>query len=196
MAEYFYEINALPMLRFGEEPSVTLEEFTALCDGQLSPDIAASLDRVSLEPDGQPSCEVERQWQAWETYLRNQLVALRAFRYSLDASSWLRPDLDAFPTERRQVEEIMANPDPRGRERELDRFRWQRLDDLGVGHTFDLAALVLYKLKLLLALRWCSLSVEESRTRHEHLVAKGVENAGAARASSEEQAREGDRSTN
>ena len=184
-AEFYYEVSALPMLRFGEAPRLSLDDFAALCHGQLPPDVAASLDRVSLEPDGRPCCAVERQWQAWETHLRNRLTALRASRRSLDASASLRPDTDAFPSERRQIEEIVADADPLSRERELGRWRWQRLDDLAVGHNFDVAALVLYKLKLLMALRWSAMSAEESRGRHDRLVADGVNGAAAVRVSTD-----------
>jgi len=180
-AQFYYQVSALPMVRFGEAAPWSPEAFLAFCQSQLPAGIAAALERVALEPDGQPCCDVERRWQTWEGCLRNGLVRLRAARLGLDGSSWLRPEEDVFPGDRRRIEEVMANPDPLTRERELDRLRWQRLDDLAVEHDFDLAALVLYKLRLLLASRWTGRTAATGRPVHESLVAAGTEQASGRR---------------
>ena len=182
-AQYYYQVSTLPMLRLGEPARLSLEAFTGFCSRQLPAAVATALERLGLEPDGQPCCEVERRWQVWETYARNCLVRLRALRLGLDAAHFVRPVADAFPVDRRRLEEVLSDPDPLQRERELDRLRWQRLDDLAVGHEFDLEALVLYKLRLLLVSKWGVRTAAAGRRLHERLVATGVEQAVARRTS-------------
>jgi len=183
-AQFYYQVSALPMVRFGEAAPLTPEAFLDFCHSQIPAAVVAELSRVSLEPDGQPCCEVERRWQAWEVCLRNGLVRLRAAQLGRDGGPWLRPEEEVFPGDRRRLEEAMASADPLARERELDHLRWQRLDDLAVEHDFDLAALVLYKLRLLLATRWTSRTAAAGRPSYEGLVAAGTEQAASRRSAS------------
>jgi hypothetical protein len=48
-------------------------------------------------------------------------------------------------------------------EQYVDSVRWQKLDDLCLGHYFDLDALIVYALKLLILLRWEAVSKVDSR---------------------------------
>jgi hypothetical protein len=180
-AQYYYQVSALPMLRFGEASPLTVEAFLAFCQGQLPAAVTAELTRVSLVPDGRPCCAVERRWQTWEVYLRNLLVRFRASRLGRDDAAWIRPEGDVFPGDGRRVEEILSLPDPLQRERELDRLRWQRLDDLAVEHPFDLGALVLYKLRLLLVSHWAGRTAAAGGPVYEALVTAGREQASASR---------------
>ena len=75
----------------------------------------------------------------------------------------------------------MSDPDPLSRERELDRLRWQRLEDLAVEHAFDLGALVLYALRLRLACKWTGRSELAGRQMYERLLDVAVEQAAAQR---------------
>jgi hypothetical protein len=180
-AQFYYQVSALPMVRFGEPAPLSLAAFGDFCRGQLPEAEAAALARVSLEPTGVPCCEVERRWQVWETYARNCLVRWRATRLGVDGAEFLRPDDDVFPGDRRRIEEIMSDPDPLNRERELDRLRWQRLDDLAVEHDFDLGALVLYALRLGLACKWAGRSEPAGRQVYERLLDATVGQAAAKR---------------
>jgi len=174
---FYYQLSSLPLLRFGEPAPVTVAAFDELCRTQLPLAAATGLARVTLEPDGRSCCEVERRWQAWETYVRNCLVRLRAARLGVEPSAFLRHDDDVFPGDRRRIEEISSDPDPLVRERELDRLRWQRLDDLAVEHHFDLGALVLYKLRLLLVTKWTGRTAAAGSQVHERLVGAAAEQA-------------------
>jgi hypothetical protein len=181
-AQFYYQVSALPTLRFGEPAPWTVEAFIAFCQNQLPADVAAELSRIALVPDGRPCCDVERRWQVWEVYVRNTLVRARAARLGLDAGAALRPEADVFPSDRRRIDEVLAMPDALAREQELDRLRWQRLDDLAVEHDFDLGALVLYTLRLLLLRRWTERTAAAGWQMHDGLVAAGTEQASALRA--------------
>ena len=70
------------------------------------------------------------------------------------------------------VEEAYARPNPLEREQELDRHRWGRLDEMLLGHDFDLAAVMAYGLRLRIARRWQAMSDGAGRRRLDELVAK------------------------
>ncbi len=176
-AQFYYQVSSLPMLRFGEPAPMTPDAFTAFCRSQLPPRVADALERVALAPGQPPSCDTERQWQHWEVWLRNHIARTRAARLGADPGDSLRPEADVFPGDRRRVDEILGMTDPLARERELDRLRWRRLDDLAVEHDFDLAALVLYKLRLLLLYRWTNRTPEAGWRAHQAVVAEGLAQA-------------------
>ena len=178
---YHYLLSSLPMLTLGDAPKITSEELFLKCEDNLDPKLLSQLRDLDLVPSGPPCCTVDRQWQEWETCLRNTTVRLRASKHSLDADSWLRDEADAFPNDRRQIEETMAGNDPAACERALDEMRWQRLDDVSVMHDYDFDALVLYRLRLMLAEKWAGLSSEKGRGHLEPLVTNCVEQARAAR---------------
>ena len=155
LSEYYYLVSSLPLLALGETPGLSDEALLSACADQLSPACFAELKALDLVPEGNPCCEADRRWQAWETYRRNRTCRARAIEQQADSDGGgVRPEADAFPADGKEIDEILAAPDPAARERAMDELRWRRLADFGVGHDFDFDALVLYRLRQLLALKW------------------------------------------
>lgn len=179
--EYYYLVSTLPMLSLGAKPLCDSDAFLEQCADQLTPELQAQLAAVELVPNGQPCCELDRRRQAWETYVRNRLVRLRAAKRQQPVDRWLKSDSDAFPTDGRTVDELVNNRDPLSRERGLDELRWQRLDDFSVGHDFDFDALVAYRLRLLLAEKWIAGTAETGRQNLDNLVQQRFGEAETAR---------------
>ncbi len=154
--KYYYLVGSLPALSLERPPPLTSESFLEACGGQLSPARLGRLQAVGLVPVGfGPPGSFERRWQAWETYLRNLLVWRRCHHVGCDqAHQWLRPESDVFPLLVRQVDEAITEDSPLECERRLDQLRWQALDHLTVGHSFDFEVLVAYRLRLLLVEKW------------------------------------------
>jgi len=94
--------------------------------------------------------------------LRNALVRVRASALRKEAHPYLSEEKDAFSHLESQIQEAISK-DPRRMEEQLDRLRWQVLDDLSVGHDFDENALLLYRIKLLLVEKRVGLSPSEGR---------------------------------
>lgn len=188
--DFYYFISSLPLLRLGETPPLDSAAFLGRCGVELS---AAQLERVvratlAPPPGEMPgAAETERRWQAWENYVRHTGVRVRAARLKLDPGPWLRPDSDVFPSQTREIEEILAKDDPAERELALDEMRWRRLDELASGHMFDVDALVIYRLRLLLVEKWTALAPETGRANRDRLVADLVEEARAHRAATSRQ---------
>lgn len=174
MVEYYYLVSSLPMLQLGSAPALSVDAFLAACRAALPPDSYAALAAVSLEPSAAACCPAHGEWLVWEVFLRNALVRLRAAALQMAADEWLRPEPEVFPADRRRLEEIARMSDVAARERALDDLRWQRLDAVILGREFRFDALVVYKLRLLLATRWAQRSDELGGGHLTGLVEAGV----------------------
>lgn len=175
--DLFYFISTLPMLRWGEKPPLAYEDFLAGCREALGEASGSWLSGISLVPDGAPQTALAAQWQAKETFMRNVLAELRAGKRRRNAGQWLRATSEMSPGERKRIEDAMGLSSVWEREQALDQLRWQVLDDLGVGHAFDLTVLEIYALRLRLLEKQQSRQPEPGREAFAALVAAGVEQA-------------------
>ncbi len=158
---YYYLISSLPLLRLGEAVPFSSTDFLDMCRAVLSEARFRQLKKISLTPEGNPATDVHAAWQSWEGYLRNYLAHERAARRGVAAVEWLRPETDAFPSSRSEFDDALSARTPKERERALDECRWRKLDDLAVMHDFDFDALLIYRLKLLLAEKWVGKDPDE-----------------------------------
>lgn len=176
--DLFYFLSTLPMLRWGEKPPMSYADFLAGCREALGDAEAVWLARVSLTPGAAPATALAARWQEKETFLRNVLAEQRASRRRQSAARWLRPTTELSPGERKRIEDAMSQATTWEREQALDQLRWQCLDDLGVGHVFDVTLLEIYALRLRLLEKQQSRQAEPGREAFAALVAAGVEQAG------------------
>jgi hypothetical protein len=184
-SSYYYLISSLPLLRWGNRPSLSSAEFLAQCDGELPEQDLAELTGVSLVPRESGRNPAERRWIAWDGYLRNQIARGRARHLHLDVAAQLRDETDAFPTDRKELDEALAQDSPLERERAIDHLRWRRLEDFESGHPFDLDRLVIYRLKLLLFEKWARFDSETGTANFAELVDAGLRQAAEQRVSTE-----------
>lgn len=148
---YFYFAASLPMISgIDSECPMTTETFLNRCGQLLSREDSEVLSLVLAE-DGQPvpsaGPQVRRIVEANRDF-RNSLVWFRAVRAGRDPLDYLRGDRfnDPFWAEIANRALKMANL-LEGK-RLIDRTRWQALDDLVMGHFFDLEWIIVYGLKL------------------------------------------------
>jgi hypothetical protein len=182
---HYYLISSLPLLRWGSRPPTSSADFLAHCEGQLAEQDLAELTDVSLVPRTAGRTRAERRWIAWDGYLRNQIARGRAHHRHQDAAPFLRDETDAFPTDRKELDEALAQDSPLERERSIDHLRWRRLGDFESGHPFDLDWLVLYRLKLLLLEKWARFDSETGTANFAELVDAGLRQAAEQRVSTE-----------
>lgn len=152
--EYYYLISSLPQLKIGEKAPFSSEQFLGQCQGYLTEEELSHLSEISEIPSLKPCNMAEKSWVAWETYLRNILLEHRAIAKKVDSENWLKETIDVFPGDRKQIEELLSNANPAIREKGLDSLRWKQLDNCGVRHPFDLSALIIYRIKLLIVEKW------------------------------------------
>ncbi len=161
---FTYLLSSLPMLHFGQKAPLSFETFLEKCENSISEEdfnILSSLPHVMEDKELQKAAVVQEFFE-FETSLRNELVKLRAARKHIDPNINIR-EVSFFDS---QIPHIALNAYKSisilEAERILDLTRWQRLDDLGQGHFFDLDALVIYAFKLLILLRWDNIKAADS----------------------------------
>lgn len=176
-ASFYYLISSLPLLHLGRDIPITSREFLDYCRTHLSSSDTGKLEAISLVPDGNARTPVERQWQEWETYFRNVLVRHRCRAQGKKPDQWLRYEASVFPGVDREIEEALSGDDPASRQMMLDRIRWQHLDHLAVFHAFDFEALVIYRLRLLVAEQWLAKETEKGFAQLEEITGSIVEEA-------------------
>ena len=144
---YIYLISSLPMLHFGAKPPFSMERFFSICAELISPEDLEAL-KSSLKDEGKGG------YRDFETALRNELVKIRAQRKHLDASRFLRRDGYADQWISHIAAGACRNPSMIDREKMLDLDRWRFLDELSMGHYFDIELLMIYARKLSILERW------------------------------------------
>jgi len=135
------------MLQFGSKPPLSMERFFAT-SAELIPAEDLEMLKRSLQDEG------DGRYHDFETALRNELVKIRAQRKHLDASRFLRKDGYADLWISHIAASTYRNPSVIDRERMLDQERWRFLDELSLGHYFDIEALMIYARKLSILEKW------------------------------------------
>ena len=146
------------MLTFGTKPPFSFEKFIALCKGLVRDEELLALEK-SAQIEGffytGPASLTLKKWHAFDMALRNELVKLRASRHKLEPEKYLRPSFQYVePQIIHTALNAQRSPSPMEGERILDAARWQKLEELALGHYFDMDFLFTYAQKLLILARW------------------------------------------
>lgn len=153
MDNLYYTLASLPTLDRAEAPPFpTMEAFWDYVDHVPADWKAAWAGGTTAEP----TVEVYRQW---EHSLRTALARLR-----LESLPWKEQEasLSAEGGEwRDKALEALDQPTPFETEKALDALRWEFLEDLAQGHSFDRTAFFVYVLKLELVQRRAALVKEK-----------------------------------
>ncbi len=145
------------MLQFGMKPPFSFERFLELCEGKIPDGDLSILKKVSLSGEElyeDAALSTLRKWRVFDTALRNALVMIRAARLRRDPEKYLHRDGYTDPSIARIAISAHRNPSILEAERMLDEERWRMLDELCLGHYFDIDFLVIYAHKLLMLQRW------------------------------------------
>ena len=151
---YVYLISSLPMLHFGAKPPFSFERFLETCQDKISAGdihLIKSTQESFLYTSDQSTL---KQWYAFDTAVRNELAKIRASSKHLDPLKHIRGQDYIEPYITRVAMSARRNPSILEAERLLDQERWRKLDELALGHYFDLDFLICYALKLLILERW------------------------------------------
>ena len=139
---YYFFSAALPELRPGEAPPLTLAEFDADAELQLTP----RHYRMMVEED--PSARVHGEMRRFEEYLRTRIAEKRAEKLKIPADF---PEPEVFYGEVDAELGRIAPLDPAERERAVDMLRWKMLDELTWNDGFGFDHICAYRIKLRLA---------------------------------------------
>jgi hypothetical protein len=157
LSYYPYLISSLPMLAFGQQAPFSFDRFLDICRGLLEEQDLSALESVrkKIRPKLKSAgYNTERQWYEFDTALRNELVRLRAVRKKVQPDKYIREDGRADLNTLHIAIYAQRNPSPLEAERILDKARWDMLDELALGHYFDIDFLIIYAHKLLILQKW------------------------------------------
>ncbi len=162
MKNHYYTLAALETIRLGEKIPISEEYFLQFAKDTIDAKSYQVLlkSRWGLtEPTGFSFTD---RILSWEKELRLELAKARILKLPFDAPPNLQTS-DGNYSLLEHVRAVMSLDSPLDAERYLDQLRWNFLEEIGARHYFDLEALVVYYLKLQLALRQEKLNEELGR---------------------------------
>ena len=169
---YYYLIASLPLLEFGTKTPFTYADFLSICEEQLSSGDLKIIKETRLAPLKNPDsrCLTLKEWNKFNITLRNEIAKVRTSRQGKDAGRYIRGEDYADPFIVSFAQWIVNQDSPLEAEISLDRLRWEKLDDLGKGHYFDIDYLVTYALKLQILARWEQINSSDGMQALQNLV--------------------------
>lgn len=177
--DLYYFLSSLSMLKRGEKPRLSHEQFMEACATYLAEKDARDVAALSLAPGdilAASRFNTARQWNEFETLLRNTAAQLRA--NALKRTDFIPRDTRLVSQyTQKLVSDAFAIANPAERENALDAARWQFLDDMESQASYTLEAVALYALKLLLLERIASRKLEPGMETFNALVENAVRQA-------------------
>lgn len=173
---YYYLAASLPMLLYETEKTMPADEFVGICAQHLSDRDYRLLCTASisdLKPKVPSNCTLDR-WRRWETSLRNELVTLRAKNRKVEVDRYLL-ESPVISTTQAIAREAFDQESPLQAEELLNRARWATLDELEVGHYFDIERILVYYLRLQVLQRKAMLLEEKGLQAFERIYAAMTE---------------------
>ena len=149
MGNYYYTVSSLPYLDFDAGLVITMHEFIDICHSTLTEDDFKTVESVSLsELDGMNiSVPLIDRWISWESSLRNELVRLRSAALGIEPEGYIKDaeintEAPGIARTAFKLESALAA------EEIINKARWSFLDEVEVGHYFDLGKIIVYSLRL------------------------------------------------
>ena len=160
---YYFFSASLPEIRLGERPPMTLDEFDAEAETQLSRRHYALL---TADDDDAP---VRREMRRFEEYLRSRIAKRRAEKLNIPFEM---PETEEFDPEIDAVVGQLAQLAPAEREFATDKLRWRRLEELTVFDEFGFDHICAYRAKLKLAEKYRDRDGDAGKKRFDAAVAE------------------------
>lgn len=154
---------------FEMKPPFSFDTFLEIAGGSISANDVEIL-KTSLDPARSAqntSQAMLTKWRAFDSALRNELVKVRAARKHQNPDKYLREDKYSDPRITNLAMNAYKNPSILESEKILDKEKWAALDELAVGHYFDLDSLIVYAQKLLILEKWERVRTGDARALSE-----------------------------
>lgn len=147
MSQYYFAVASLPSLKSGEKPPLTRERFEDIARSALSEADLAVFEKALL---GQPS-ETEnsflQEWFTWEKEFKKELAKGRLQKAGFENPGPLPETLGKFNL-MEAARSLLGKDNPLEAEMLLDAVRWSFLEEMLLGHYFDLEVILAYSLKM------------------------------------------------
>lgn len=166
-SSYYYFLASLPLLSFGGKMPLTIEGFQEDCRRLLSEKDYALAERL-WAPDETGTGTGNRVLDAWLHFdrgFRNELAWHRADHLNKDPLKYLRGARTLVSSCVDDIQRALKIDNLLQAEEILSRARWQFLDELGMGHYYDIESVFIYYLKLEILKRHQEYGSAEGRNR-------------------------------
>lgn len=172
---YYALISSLPMVLLEGDAGITVERFLSYCAPCVKDEQYKILEDLVLDlsPERFKKSSVPGRYAAWEASLRNAIVKFRSRKMDCDPADYLNAAAEELIDAERAAASAWLVTNPLEREKLLDQARWQKLEELEFGTQFSFDQLCVYKLKLLLQLKWLG-RVQEQAAKNLELSAEAV----------------------
>jgi hypothetical protein len=175
LAQYYYLVASLPLLFYDSESIPSREDFLVTCRQHISPRhyrllVSAGTNDLQTTTTG---CKTLDLWRKWEIALRNELVRLRAKNRGREAEAYLVESPGVLAPQA-LAREAFAQDSPLQAEDTLNRGRWSYLDELEVGHYFDIEKILVYALRLQVLARKALFDTEKGRQMFDKLYSETI----------------------
>lgn len=171
---YYYLAAQLPGLAYGQAMPMTSLMFKELAREHLTASDAEELDRCVLGEQssgfGQAKSEFLKNWQKWETALRQNLAKNRA--KNLRRKYEVSQDMAEYSYDTEEIAKAAsAIESPLEAEIFLDKARWEIIENLQGIDAFSVNVIYAYMLKLLLMERRAAFNTEKGFIEYKKLYA-------------------------
>lgn len=173
-SSYYYFLASLPLLSFGGKMPLTIEGFQEDCRRLLSEKDYALAERLWAPDENDLPVPVpgtgtgNRVLDAWLHFdrgFRNELAWHRADHLNKDPLKYLRGARTLVSPCVDDIQRALKIDNLLQAEEILSRSRWQFLDELGMGHYYDIESVFIYYLKLEILKRHQEYGSAEGRNR-------------------------------
>lgn len=158
--EYYYLVASLPYLRFGHAPGISKSEFFSECKKWL--DREDIIDVTSVDVSDLKVRSGERfmvsEWKRFDLAMREELAQIR-----LSAKEGARGKVPLL------LKEIFEERTPLLAEKNIQKKRWDFLDELESGFHLDINVLIIYCLKIQILERLSGFDKEEGMEMFKNL---------------------------
>ena len=168
-SSYYYFVASLPLLSFDGKMPMTVEVFREDCRRLLSGDHYALMEQLWAPDETLPvpgaGNRVLDAWLHFDRGFRNELAWHRADHLNKDPLKYLRGTRTLMPSYVDDIQRALKIDNLLQAEEILNKARWQFLDELGMGHYYDIESVFIYYLKLEILKRHQEYGSLEGRNR-------------------------------
>jgi len=169
MANYYYLIASLPMLRKDQSEYISHEDFLALCKEQVSASDYAVLSQATLTGDEVKGNLFIKGFSHYRSLVQKELAAQRSARLKLNDPRYINNgEKESKITE--VIHKAVSSDNPLEGEKLILSLYWDYLEShVGLGHVFDLTFLLSYALRLQILSRISSFTREKGNAEFSRL---------------------------